>query len=125
MSGPTSYDPLYLNAMAQALDEASQLVSTAAPLIGFVIAVREEELVIDLGEGRGVKTGDSFIVFRRGDELLHPVTGARVGWDKTVLAALEIVATEENLSTGRMVAVVERDVEVRPGDLVILRSTAQ
>ncbi len=123
VSGPTNYDPLYLNATAQALDNAGQLVSTAVPLIGFVISVREQEVVVDLGEGRGVKRGDQFIVFRRGEELKHPVTGERIGWDKTVLAALEIVATEERLSTGRIVTVVDREVVMKPGDLVIYSST--
>ena len=122
VSGPTNYDPLYLNATAEALENAAQLVSAAVPLIGFVINVQEKELIIDLGEGRGVHPGDSFIVFRRGEELRHPVTGERIGWNKTVLASLEIIATEENLSTGEIVAVVDRDVEVQPGDLVILRS---
>ena len=123
VSGPTNYDPLYLNATAQALDNAGQLVSTAVPLIGFVISVREQEVVVDLGEGRGVKRGDRFIVFRRGEELKHPVTGERIGWDKTVLAALEIVATEERLSTGKIVTVVDHEVVMKPGDLVIYSST--
>ncbi len=123
VSGPTNYDPLYLNATAQALDNAGQLVSTAAPLIGFVISVKGQEVVVDLGAGRGVKQGDRFIVFRRGEELKHPVTDERIGWDKTVLAALEIVATEESLSTGKIVTVVDREVVMKPGDLVIYSST--
>ena len=125
VSGPTNFDPLYLNATAQALEIAAQTVSTAAPLIGFVIQVRDRELVIDLGAGRGVKQGDRFIVFRRGDEFRHPVSGERIGWDKTVLAAIEIFATEETLSTGQIVAVVDRGVAVTPGDLVIYQPNAR
>jgi hypothetical protein len=121
--GPTNYDPLYLRATAAAIDAAGQLVSTAAPLVGFVISVRDRDVVIDLGEARGVRQGDAFVVFRRGEPLEHPVTGERIGWDKTVLAAIEIVAVEASLSVGRIVAVTERGVELRPGDLVIFRAS--
>ena len=124
VSGPADYDPLYLDATVAALDSVSRLVSTAVPLIGFVIAVNGPDIMIDVGEGQGVKAGDTFIVFRKGDELKHPVTGNRIGWQKTVLAAIETVSTEQALATGRVTVVSDAAVQIAPGDLVMLRSLA-
>lgn len=119
ISGPTDYDPLYVRATVAALEQVSDLVSNAAPLIGFVISVRDRSVVIDLGAGRGVQLNDRFIVFRRGQELLHPVTNERIGWEKTVLAVLEVRVVEASLSTGEVMVTVDRDVVIVPGDLVI------
>ncbi|MFQ5551227.1 MAG: CsgG/HfaB family protein, partial [Gemmatimonadales bacterium] len=119
VSGPTDYDPLYVRATAAALDQVSDLVSNTAPLIGFVISVNDRSAVIDLGAGRGVQLNDRFIVFRRGQELRHPVTRERIGWQKTVLAVLEVRVVEASLSTGEIVVVADRDFAIVPGDLVI------
>jgi hypothetical protein len=121
ISGPTDYDPLYVRATLDALEQVADLVSNAAPLVGFVISVRDGSLVIDLGAGRGVEANDRFIVFRRGDELVHPVTGRRIGWRKTVLALLEMRVVERDLSTGEVTVVANADAPINPGDLVIFQ----
>jgi TolB-like protein len=87
VSGPTDYDPLYANATMAALDSVAALVATATPLVGVVVAAEGADITIDLGERYGVKAGDSFVVFRRGEPITHPSTGARIGWRKTVLGA--------------------------------------
>jgi len=119
VSGPTDYDPLYANAAMAALDSVAHLVANAAPLVGVVVTADGNEVTTDLGERYGVKPGDAFIVFRRGDPLTHPTTGERIGWRKTVLARIEIAGTEQSLSTGRVTAVAERGVVIRAGDILI------
>jgi TolB-like protein len=119
VSGPTDYDPLYANATMAALDSVAALVATATPLVGVVVAAEGADITIDLGERYGVKAGDSFVVFRRGEPITHPSTGARIGWRKTVLGRLQIAGTEEALSTARLVTVTERGVTLRPGDIVM------
>ena len=121
VSGPTNYDPLYHEASRLALDKAAALVSGAAPLVGYVVARGDQGITLDLGEDRGVKTGDTFIVFRRGNPILHPVSGERVGWEKTILAALEVTSTEVDLSHARVVNSAA-GADLKPGDLVIYRS---
>jgi hypothetical protein len=123
LSGPTNYDPLYHEASRQALDRAAALVSGAVPLVGFVVATENRTVTLDLGESRGVKTGDTFIVFRRGDPLLHPVSHAQIGWNKTVLAAIQVTDTENDLSHGRILNTAS-GAELKPGDLVILRPSS-
>jgi len=120
ISGPTNYDPLYHEASRQALDRAAALVSGAVPLVGFVVATENRNVTLDLGESRGVKSGDTFIVFRRGQPLLHPVSHAQIGWNKTVLAAVQVTDTENDLSHGRILNTAP-GAELKPGDLVILR----
>jgi hypothetical protein len=121
VSGPTNYDPLYHEASRAALDKAAALVSGAVPLVGYVVA-RGDHVTLDLGEDRGVKTGDTFIAFRRGNPILHPVSGERVGWEKTILAALEVTSTEADLSHARIVNSAS-GADLKPGDLVIYRPT--
>jgi curli biogenesis system outer membrane secretion channel CsgG len=120
VSGPTNYDPLYHEAARAALDKSAALVSTAAPLVGYIVARGAQGLTLDLGEDRGVKTGDTFIVFRRGNPILHPVSGERVGWEKSILAAAEITSTEVDLSQARILNTAS-GAEIKPGDLVIYR----
>jgi curli biogenesis system outer membrane secretion channel CsgG len=54
VSGPTNYDPLYHEASRLALDKAASLVSTAVPLVGYVVARDAQRVTLDLGEDRGV-----------------------------------------------------------------------
>jgi curli biogenesis system outer membrane secretion channel CsgG len=120
VSGPTNYDPLYHEASRTALDRAAALVSGAVPLVGYLVALDGQRATLDLGEDRGVKAGDTFIAFRRGNPILHPASGERIGWEKTVLAALEVTSTEVDLSQARVVNSAS-GTELKPGDLVILR----
>jgi hypothetical protein len=124
VSGPTNYDPLYHEASRLALDKAAALVSSAVPLVGYVVARDGQRVTLDLGEDRGVKTGDTFIAFRRGNPILHPATGERIGWEKTILSALEVTGTEVDLSQARIVNTAA-NAEVKPGDLVIYRPAPQ
>ncbi len=124
VSGPADFDGLYEAAAMAALDRAAGLVATSVPLIGSVIRAVDRDIVIDVGAGRGATPGDTFVIFRRAEELFHPVSHRHFGWDKTVLAVLEVTATEENLSTGRVVAVANRDVRIMPGDFVISQPTS-
>lgn len=120
VSGPTNYDPLYHEASRLALDKAAALVSGAVPLVGYVVTRGDQGVTLDLGEDRGVKAGDTFIAFRRGNPILHPASGERVGWEKTILAALEVTSTEVDLSQARIVNSAA-GADLKPGDLVILR----
>ena len=119
VSGPTDYDPLYVDATWRALDSVAVSVSNEAPLFGVVAAVMDREVMIDLGADHGLKQDDTFVLFRRGEEIVHPVSRERLGWRKTVLARIRLVSTEETLSTGELTYVSDRGIEIRTGDLAI------
>jgi len=119
VSGPTDYDPLYARAAMTALDSVAALVANAAPLVGIIVSADGADVTTDLGERYGVRPGDEFVAFRRGEPLTHPSTGERLGWRKTVLGRVAITATEEALSSGRLVVVTARGVALQPGDIVM------
>ena len=124
ISGLIGFDALYEDAALAAVDSAASLVAAAFPLIGSVINAGDDEVVIDVGAIRGAKVGDTFIIFRKGEELFHPSSQEHLGWKKTVLAALEVTALEATLSTGKVVAVGDATLRIRPGDRVVSRPSS-
>jgi hypothetical protein len=88
------------------------------------VAVMDGDVMIDLGAEQGLAAGDTFVLFRRGEEILHPRSGERIGWQKDVLGRIRLVTTEESLATGELTHVKERGIEIRAGDLAILESMA-
>jgi hypothetical protein len=51
------------------------------------------------------------------------VSHAQIGWNKTVLAAVQVTDTENDLSHGRILNT-SAGAELKPGDLVILRPSS-
>jgi hypothetical protein len=74
---------------------------------------------IDVGEERGVKKDDAFIIFRIGNEIKHPATGKHLGWQKEILAALRITSTEQSMANGKLLNKANPGVQIMPGDMVI------
>ena len=74
---------------------ASSAGSTAG-LDGRVIKVDGARAYINLGSSSGVKVGDKFTIFNIGEELVDPVTGAKLG------------AEEKQTGTGTVTAVQEK-----------------
>ncbi|MDX2193132.1 MAG: CsgG/HfaB family protein [Gemmatimonadales bacterium] len=109
---------LYADATREAAQRLAARVAAQYPLAGMVLKVAGQNITLNLGEDRGVKGGDRFIVFRKGAELKNPGTGEVSGYEKSVLGAIEVFATERQLSTGRLV---QRQGTGAPkaGDLVI------
>jgi hypothetical protein len=92
----------------QALDS---IVGPAA-----IVSVDGERVYINRGYEDGVRAGDRFEVFRRGEELRDPQTGELLGYsDRTVGAIRVTFLKSAHLSVAE---VVERDAEIEPGDEV-------
>jgi curli biogenesis system outer membrane secretion channel CsgG len=119
VSGAIDHGATYAKAVRNAIDIATNKISTLFPLLGYVVKADGLDVVTDIGEERGVSVGDLFIVFRSTTEILHPVTGNHVGWNKDVIASIRIHTTEKALSTGRILSRKGESYKVIPGDLVI------
>ncbi len=69
------------------------------------ILLGEGDLVYtNIGAKQGVKPGDAFVVFRTGKEVIHPISGRKIGNKVAVLG--EVVITEvlgKDTSAGRIV----------------------
>ena len=82
---------------------------------GYVVKTERERLYLDLGEGAGAVPGREFVVFDRGEELVHPVTRASLGREEKVLARGAILEVHPKYSVGRLSEVLG---EVKPGSHV-------
>ena len=120
VSGAIDYDAAYAGAARKAVNEAGEKIANLSPLIGIVVKVSGAQTWIDVGEDQGVAVGDLFVVFRAGDEILHPTTGKRLGWDKEILQEVRVVTTESNMAVTEEVRS-ESDKPLIRGDLVISR----
>ena len=119
VSGAIDYGATYVKAARNAVDIAANKISVLFPLLGYVVKADDLNVVTDIGEERGVSVGDLFIIFRSTTEILHPVTGNHVGWNKDVIAAIRIHTTEKVLSTGKILSKKGDLYKIIPGDLVI------
>jgi len=119
VAGDKNSKSLYAKAARQATEEVAGKIGSLYPLLGYVASVQGDKVTTDVGSSRGAKTGDIFIVFRKGDEILHPETQKHLGWSKTVLAAIQIISTEEKMSTGNVFKISTPETNIIPSDLVI------
>jgi hypothetical protein len=67
------------------------VVDAFPPAEGMVVQVEGDRLFIDLTEKNGVRPGQEFSVFRKGDVFRHPITGRPLGRYEDVLGYAQIV----------------------------------
>ena len=64
---------------------AEEFVRAFQPLEGLIVGVEGDALYLDLGESRGAQTGQELLIFRKGAEFYHPLTGKPLGrYEETV-----------------------------------------
>ena len=71
-------------------------------LEGRVVKSEGEKVYIDRGSDGSVKKEMKFIVYRKGDPILHPVTGKHLGCDTLELAEARIANVFDNFSIGKV-----------------------
>lgn len=120
IQGVLEDDAAFAEAARHAVEQVAAKIAGLSPLIGFVVLTGDEGLTIDLGDDNGVTAGNRFVVFRLTDEILHPVTGLRLGWKKEILQEIQIDRTQKQMSTGAVIKSAP-DADAVPGDLVISR----
>jgi len=64
---------------------AEEFVRAFQPLEGLIVSVEGDALYLDLGESRGAQAGQELLIFRKGEEFYHPLTGKPLGrYEETV-----------------------------------------
>ena len=116
MSGVRNLDALYSEAARDAIEKVGQKIGSLFPLLGFVVNVDGDNITTDIGLERGCKAGDIFIVARKGNEIIHPVSKKHLGWSKTIIGAIEIDSPESGMSSGH---IVKKKEEIKVGDIAI------
>src|SRR5207249_11394280 len=56
-----------------------EVVRECQPLEGLIVSVEGDALYLDLGESRGAQAGQELLIFRKGEEFYHPLTGKPLG----------------------------------------------
>jgi curli biogenesis system outer membrane secretion channel CsgG len=106
-------------ATREAIDAITTLIDnnmTALPWEGKVITVKGDQVFIKPGGDAGVKVGDTFFVYSRGEDLVDPDTGLSLGSVDEKIATIEVKALVANGKAAQ--AVVVSGSAVKTGDLV-------
>ncbi|HWR43375.1 CsgG/HfaB family protein [Sporomusa sp.] len=85
-------------AVAKVVDKINQV----NPLEGFVVQTSGKKIYIDLGREQGVQPGQSYVIFREGKVIIHPVTGRILGAEKYDIATIKIVSVENDMAIGEV-----------------------
>ena len=128
LMGPKNPEELrggYVSAASTAVAAIAVKISEHYPLVGYVLSVRDNDVYLDVGEARGVRKGERFIVFRRGEEIRHPVGDGHVGWEKRVVGAVRVASSEVQMSVAQLDRLQDPELPIRPGDLAISVARAQ
>ncbi|MEX2220319.1 MAG: hypothetical protein WEG40_00845 [Candidatus Rokuibacteriota bacterium] len=80
------------------------VVGAFPPAEGLVVAAEGDRLFIDLTEQNGVRPGQEFSVFRKGEVFRHPVNGRPLGRYEDVLGYAQIVRLHPQYSEALFVA---------------------
>ena len=89
------------------------------PSYGYVVLVKGKQVYTDLSAQSGVAVGNTVIIFREGEELKHPVTGASLGRADEEVGRARVLEVGEQTSIAELVTVKEGE-EVRTKDKVKL-----
>lgn len=89
------------------------------PVYGYVVYVKGKQVYTDLTEESGIAPGNTVIIYREGEELKHPVTGAPLGRADEEVGRARIVEVSDKTSVAEVTSVKEGE-EVRPKDKVKL-----
>jgi curli biogenesis system outer membrane secretion channel CsgG len=111
----------YNKAAAKAATAAAEALAGRFPVWGYVIATSGNEVTTDVGVEKGAARGDTLVVFRALEPMLHPVTKKPFGWKKKMLGLLKVTEANKNSSIAGPDGV---DEVPKPGDVVVLRPPA-
>ncbi|MBX6422490.1 FG-GAP-like repeat-containing protein [Thermosulfurimonas sp. F29] len=81
-----------------------EIKSDLSPLSALVIGVDGNRVILDKGRIQGVRLGDLFTIYRKGQPVVHPETKKVLGYLKKPVALAEVVQVEENFATARILS---------------------
>jgi TolB-like protein len=88
----------------RAVEKLSVMIINEMPLFeGTVIKVDEDHIYLDIGNDLGVRKGNKFTLYRKGEEIKHPITGEVMGYNVTPLGEAIAVNIQERMSIAKIV----------------------
>ena len=104
-------------ATAKAIDKAVIAIISrmeTVPWEGRIVKMAGNEAYINAGYNSGINVGDTFIVYRPGEELIDPQTGLPLGSELKRLGTVTVTETQEKFSK----ASVNTTEPLRPNDVI-------
>jgi len=88
--------------VAKIVDKTQGMTGSAAPSShsGRVIKVEGATIWINLGAGSGIKVGDVYDVYRKGEELIDPDTGLSLGAEEEKVGKIVVTEVKSKYSLG-------------------------
>jgi curli biogenesis system outer membrane secretion channel CsgG len=94
-------------ATQQAIDEAVAFITAKmnnVPWSGKVVSVKGDIVFINAGQNSNVNPGDEFTVYKKGEDMLDPDTGASLGCEIKKAGRIQITSVEEKFSKAKAAA---------------------
>lgn len=110
-------------AIQNAIDQGVILLGTRilnAPWTGKVVMAKPGKIYINVGERNGVKVGDTFVVYHRGEELRDPDTGELLDYEEEKLGTISIITVKEKIAIC-IEEELKEGAEVQKGDVLKLK----
>ena len=88
-----------------AIDQSVGIIISRLKQIPFrcsVVKAEGDEVIISAGEKTGVKSGDLFDIFAKGEELTDPVTGESLGGEETKIGKVQIHQVAEKFAKAKV-----------------------
>ncbi len=88
--------------VAKIVDKTKGMAGTSGPSShsGRVIKIEGAKVWINLGAGSGIKVGDEYGVFRKGEELIDPDTGLSLGAEEEMVGKIVVTEVKGKFSFG-------------------------
>lgn len=103
-------------------EEAVEELESFFPAVdGYVVSVVAGTIYTDISGEAKLQPGTEMLVYREGDEIVHPMTGQVLGRYETKLGVIRISQIREDYATGNVVEKGEGQ-EIKPGDRVRITS---
>lgn len=111
--------PQYRKALDNALSQAVKFFQLQYPVIGEVVSVNTNEVISTAALGRGVWDGDYLFLIRLSEPLKNS-SGEVVGVNKEIIGTAEVVFSERDISTAKIIRLKREEVVPRLGDIVVV-----
>lgn len=80
------------------LDKVSSAAGTGGGIDVRVIKIDGKRAYINVGSSSGIKVGDKFLIFHRGEELVDPVTGMKLGAEEKQTGSGVVTEVQERFA---------------------------